>query len=158
MLVERPARGSAPRRGVDDRALDALSSAAGIGGAWWDVEGRLHEVGADTKRALLRSLGLAAETTGEARARLAELSEERVFRPLPVATTISHGGERSLRLGGALADRALPFALTIACDDGSTHVVEIAPSLGRLSEVAAPDGRTGARARHSPARSSARAP
>jgi len=143
ILVERPAQGAALARshGVDDHALDALTSAAGIAGTWWDVEGRLHEVGADTKRALLRSLGLSADTTGDARARLAELSEERAFRPLPVATTISQASERSLRLGGALAHRALPFALTIACEDGSTHVVEIAPGLGRRSEVLAPDGR-----------------
>jgi glycogen debranching enzyme GlgX/4-alpha-glucanotransferase len=144
ILVERQApesASSAPRSGVDDRALDALTAAGGVAGTWWDVEGGLHEVGADTKRALLRSLGLSVDNTGDARARLAELSEECAFRPLPVATTISRGGERSLRLGGALADRALPFALTIACEDGSTHVVEIAPGLGRLSEILAPDGR-----------------
>ena len=143
ILVERPAQGAALARshGVDDHALDALTSAAGIAGTWWDVEGGLHEVGADTKRALLRSLGLSADTTGDARARLAELSGERAFRPLPVATTISRASERSLRLGGALADRTLPFALTIACEDGSTYVVEIAPGLGRRSEVLAPDGR-----------------
>jgi len=143
VLVERLAPESsspAPRGGVDDRALDALSAAAGVSGTWWDVEGGLHEVGADTKRALLRSLGLSADNTGDARARLAELAEERAFRPLPVATTIC-GRARNLRLGGALADRALPFALTIACEDGLTHVVEIAPALGRRSEVLAPDGR-----------------
>ncbi len=141
ILVERPAQEAARRGGLDDHVLDALTSAAGIAGTWWDVEGRLHEVGADTKRALLRSLGLSAENTGDARARLAELSQERAFRPLPIATTISQNGERSLRLGGALADRALSFTLTIACDDGSTHVVEAPPNLGRRGEVLAPDGR-----------------
>jgi glycogen operon protein len=140
ILVETPGRGPA-RGGVDDSALDALAAAAGIAPNWWDVDGRLHEVGADTKRALLASLGLAAATTGEARARLGELAEERAFRPLPVATTIAQDGERTLRLGGALADRPLPFALTIACDDGSTHVVEVPPGLGRRGETAAPDGR-----------------
>ncbi len=143
ILIERPTLepARAPVGGLDDRTLDALSSAAGISGAWWDVVGGRHQVGADTKRALLNSLELSAATTADARARLAELSEERAFRPLPVATTITQGGERVFRLGGALSDRALPFALTIACEDGSTHVVEVAPSLGRRSEVLAPDGR-----------------
>lgn len=140
ILIETRTRVAA-QGGVDDHVLDALAEAAGVAGYWWDVEGRLHQVKADAKQALLKSLGLSADTTGEARARLAELSQERTFRPLPIATTIPVGGDRILRLGGALAEHQRPFALTIACDDGSTHVVEIAPQLGRRSEALAPDGR-----------------
>ncbi len=140
ILVESEAPSFA-RAGVDDHALDALASAAGIASEWFDVEGRRTIVGADTKQALLRSLGLSAATTGEARARLAELSQERCFRPLPISTTLSPGDDQTLRLGGALAERDLPFALSIACEDGSTHVVEVAAQIGRRSEVTAPDGR-----------------
>jgi glycogen debranching enzyme GlgX/4-alpha-glucanotransferase len=140
ILVEAPA--PAPRRGgIDDHVLNALASAAGISAEWWDIEGRRTVVGADTKLALLKSLGLSAANTGEARARLAELAEEAAFRPLPVATTLVKVGTQSLRLGGALADRRAPFALTIACEDGSAHVVEVSCELGLRREIIAPDGR-----------------
>jgi glycogen operon protein len=140
ILVEAPA--PAPRRGgIDDQALNSLASAAGISAEWWDIEGRRTVVGADTKLALLKSLGLSAASTGEARARLAELAEEGAFRPLPVATTILHGSGQNLRLGGALAERQLPFALNIACEDGSAHIVEVSCELGRRREIIAPDGR-----------------
>ncbi|WP_341264349.1 glycogen debranching protein GlgX [Methylocella tundrae] len=140
ILIETRAR-AAGRGGIDDHVLDALAEAAGVVSHWWDVEGRLHKVKAGAKQALLKSLDLSAVSTGEARARLAELSQERTFRPLPVATTISVGGDRTLRLGGALAGSQRPFALTIACEDGSIHEVEITPQLGRRGEALAPDGR-----------------
>ncbi len=140
ILKETPAP-AARRAGIDEHVLDALASAAGVSAEWWDIAGRRTVVGADTKLALLKSLGLSAGSTGEARERLAELAEEAAFRSLPVATTIVQGGARSLRLGGALADRQLPFALAIACDDGSNQVVEVPYELGHRSEVIAPDGR-----------------
>ncbi|ACK49192.1 glycogen debranching enzyme GlgX [Methylocella silvestris BL2] len=141
ILTETAAASARPRAGVDERVLDALAAAAGIAPYWHDIEGRRTDVSVETKLALLRSLELAAANTGEARARLAELSEERAFRPLPVATSLVQHGERTIRLGGALAERQLPFALTIACDDGSTHIVEISPEIGRRGEILAPDGR-----------------
>ena len=64
IVVEAP--GDAPRRrssGVEVETLDRLATAAGIAGEWWDMTGGRHLVGADTKRALLRGMGLAAEST-----------------------------------------------------------------------------------------------
>ena len=67
--ASRAARRQAP--GAADHVLDALAIAAGIAPHWFDVTGKRHEVPADTKRALLTSLGLPADSTGEARASLA---------------------------------------------------------------------------------------
>ncbi len=140
ILVESVAP-SMPRSRVDDYALNALTAAAGIASEWWDVAGRRYLVPADTKLALLASLGLPAATTGEARAHLAALAEERELRPLPIATTSALGGESSIRLGGALADLERRFALTIALEDGSTREIEIRADAGRRSAIAATDGR-----------------
>ncbi|WP_395696669.1 glycogen debranching protein GlgX [Methylocella sp.] len=127
--------------GVDDRVLDRLAAAAGIALDWHDVVGRRTVVSAETKRALLESLGLGARSTGEALGRLGELSQEGAFRPLPVATTLRRGDAQTLRLGGALADAARPFALSIACEDGSTPQIVVPPDLGERRETIAPDGR-----------------
>jgi glycogen debranching enzyme GlgX/4-alpha-glucanotransferase len=141
IVAERVAPSARRRAGIDDRALDALFSAAGIALDWRDVEGRHHPVSADTKHALLASLDLSASTTGEARARLAAIAEEREFRALPIATTLALGESQNLRLGGALADLERRFSLTVASEDGSVRQIEIRPDAGRRSAVAASDGR-----------------
>ncbi|WP_051952478.1 glycogen debranching protein GlgX [Methylocapsa aurea] len=150
ILVERPVPREARRQtGAADDVLDALAEAAGIALEWFDVDGGRHLVGTETKRALLASLDLAASTTGEARARLAELAEERALRPLPVASTIRLGGDSALRLGGPLANLERKFALSIALEDGSTRQIEIASDAGRRCAIAAADGRQ-ALVRHVP--------
>jgi len=142
ILVEHPAPADLRRRsGAADHLLDALCEAAWIAPHWFDVKGARHEVSLDAKRALLASLGLAAASTGEARASLAALAEERELRPLPVATTLRRGEEQRLRLGGALADLERRMALTIALEDGSARRIEIGPDDGRRREIAAADGR-----------------
>lgn len=145
ILVERPGAASAQRRsGVADHVLDALASAAGIAPDWWDVDGARHMVAADAKRALLASLGLPASTNSEARAGLAALAREGALRPLPIAATIRLGAERSLRLGGHLADLERRIALSIALEDGSTRRIEINPDAGRRTTIMAADGRPAA--------------
>lgn len=142
ILVEQPsreARCQAP--GAADHVLDALAMAAGIAPRWYDVNGRQHEVPADTKRALLTALGLPASSTGGARASLALLAEERELRPLPVATTCRRAGETTLRLGGRLAGLARRIGLTIALEDGSMRRVEITADDGQRGEAVAADGR-----------------
>jgi glycogen operon protein len=87
VLVEE-ADPAARRRRVQPETLDRLATAAGIAGEWWDLGGGRHVVGADTKRALLAAMGLAAESTGEARDRLAELAAAHArISPLAALTT-----------------------------------------------------------------------
>ncbi len=85
VVVLAEAAGAAPRRrrGVEPALLDRLAAAAGIAGEWWDLAGGRHVVGADTKRALLAAMGLAAESSGEARDRLFELAA--AHAPAPAA-------------------------------------------------------------------------
>jgi glycogen debranching enzyme GlgX len=142
ILVEQPSREirrQAPA--AAGHVLDALAVAAGIAPRWFDVNGRQHEVPADTKRALLKALGLSASSAGEARASLALLAEERELRPLPVATTLRLSTGKTIRLGGHLAGLARRICLTIALEDGSTRRVEIAAGDGQRGEAAATDGR-----------------
>ena len=141
ILVEQPSR--VARRGAQaaGHVLDALASAAGIAPHWFDVNGRRHEVPANTKRALLAALGLPASSTGEARASLAVLAEERELRPLPVATVLRQSGTPTIRLGGHLAGLARRSGLTIALEDGSSQRVDIAADDGQRVEIATADGR-----------------
>jgi glycogen operon protein len=86
VLAETP--DAAPRRrrtAVEPEVLDRLTAAAGIAPEWWDLAGGRHVVGADTRRALLAAMGLAAESTGEARERLAELAAARAWWQRPPA-------------------------------------------------------------------------
>jgi len=71
---------TSPRRKqsrVAPEVLDRLAAAAGIAGDWWDVSGRRHIVGAETKRALLAAMGFRADATSDAHAHLAAISERR---------------------------------------------------------------------------------
>ena len=89
VLVEEADPAARRRRSrVQPETLDRLATAAGIAGEWWDLGGGRHVVGADTKRALLAAMGLAAESAGEARERLAELAAARErLSPLAALTT-----------------------------------------------------------------------
>jgi glycogen operon protein len=135
LLRETPA---ARRRPHDaGEALALLAGAAGIASGWWDLEGRHHVTGDDTRRALLRSMHLPGDTPAEAADRLARLSEE-AARPLPPALVLRAGEAGALRLGPALRDGAR--RLTIDAEDGSRTVVDIAAGQGVAEPVAAPDG------------------
>jgi glycogen debranching enzyme len=48
-----------------DRLIDELAEKAGIQSVWWTVEGERHDVSIETKRSLLKAMGLAAGTAGD---------------------------------------------------------------------------------------------
>jgi glycogen operon protein len=130
--------------------LDRLARAAGIAPEWNDVQGRRHAVGDDTRRALLAAMGLEATTTGQARARLAELAARRERRALPRTLVVMEGTEARVPIAvddrkrarhGVLhvhdeqgAERGVPFNVDdlpgdsiVACDGGivSRHSVTL---------------------------------
>ena len=75
---------ASPRRGsggVAREVLDRLAASAGIAADWRDVTGRRHVVQPDTKRALLAAMGLAVESTADARAHLAAIAARRKDEP-----------------------------------------------------------------------------
>jgi len=151
VLVEQPV--SEPRRGspgIEPEVLDRLARAAGIAPEWNDVQGQKHAVGDDTRRALLAAMGLEATTTGQARARLAELAARRERRALPRTLVVMEGTEARVPIAvddrkrarhGVLhvhdeqgAERGVPFNVDdlpgdsiVACDGGivSRHSVTL---------------------------------
>lgn len=75
------------------QALSQLADAAGIEGRYWDIHGQLHETAPDTMRALLRALGIAAETETDIAASLARLSENTWRGSLPPVVIAREGSE-----------------------------------------------------------------
>jgi glycogen operon protein len=130
----------APRRGRSDAGelLGRLAAAAGIAAGWWDIEGRHHVTGDDTKRALLKAMNLPAGTAARAEESLARLSED-AARPLPPALVVRAGAGGALRLGPSLAGRRL--RLLLENEQGDRAPFDIAASQGVTEPVAAPDGR-----------------
>ncbi len=86
VVLLRARAGRANRSGVSDAELDHLATAAGIAPVWWDISGREHRTGNDTKRALLLSMRLPAETRDDWRDSLWRLQAPRA---LPTSLTVS---------------------------------------------------------------------
>jgi glycogen operon protein len=142
ILVERPSQTSRRALGVADHLLTRLASEAGIAPYWFDVRGARHDVSAETKRALLAALGLPADSSTEARASLAILSEERALRPLPIASVIRQSSAATLRLGGCLAGAGRRIRLHISCEDGTLLNIAFSGDEGERAQITAADGRS----------------
>ena len=142
VLVDEVDAGSQSRSvGIEPAALDHLAKAAGIATEWTDLGGGMHVVGNDTRRALLTAMGLDAATTGQARARLAELALRRERRVLP-RTLVVPGGS-SPRIAIAIGGRQWPRrgALHIRGESGESHCAPfIIDDLPEDSIVAADGG------------------
>lgn len=130
--------------GVEPAVLERLATASGIAPRWHDVTGVLHEVGEDTRHALLAAMGRDARTTAQARERLALLAAAREARRIPVATVCREGAP--LRL--ALAPRATRHGrgwLHLVDEAGRERRVAFDESDCDIAPVVAADGRTVAR-------------
>jgi glycogen debranching enzyme GlgX/4-alpha-glucanotransferase len=97
--------------GVTDADLDHLATSAGINPIWWDVDGGYHQVGADTKQALLAAMRLPATTPDDLRDSLARLTLEPA---LPPAVTARAQNPIPIRLG-----QPRPAWVTLIREDGS---------------------------------------
>jgi 4-alpha-glucanotransferase len=113
----------------DDGLLDRLASLAGIEPGYHDVLGAWHAPAAETKRALLRAMGLAVETEAEI-ARSASLLDElpwrRALEPVEVVTAGSGAAVISMRFRSDRADR--PVDWRIVMETGATISGSIRPS------------------------------
>ncbi|RYB05937.1 glycogen debranching protein GlgX [Lichenibacterium ramalinae] len=145
LLVER--EGAPPRRVrrlSSEDVLDTLSEAAGVAPEWFAATGRRQRVSPDTKRALLRAMGLEAGTDGEARDSLARLSDRRL-RPLP-PSIVGHTGTTVAVdvMAEGLSGR---HALLVRREDGSEETYNLDLDGGERGAFDAPDGRRGLRVR-----------
>ena len=138
MLSDQPVRPRATT--ADPGGLERLAGAAGIAADWWEVSGRHTSVSPETKRAILRSMGLAATTAGDIRDSLAMLSAERFDRVLPMTVLAREGEAVSLRLAGDLARTSRRIGLLIRRETGGVEELSIPPRSGEEEAVIAPDG------------------
>ena len=145
LLVER--EGAPPRalrRPSSEEVIDTLAEAAGIAPEWFAVSGRRQRVSPDSKRALLRAMGLEAGTDGEARDSLARLSDRRL-RPLP-PSVVGHTGT-TVALDVVANDLAGRHDILVRREDGSEETYNLDLDSGDRGAFDAPDGRRGLRVR-----------
>lgn len=111
---------------MTDAALAALAEAAGVAPVWQDVHGARHEVSAETLRATLRGIGIAAETDHDIRGSQADL-QRKSGAPAPLVTAqagaaVRMPGRWQARLeGGGQAEGRD----TISLDAPGYHRVEV---------------------------------
>ena len=135
--------------------LHELAEAAGLALRWRDVHGEWHEVGPDTLRAVLKSLGLPAGTEGEITSSLASLQHPARLPPLLTAdcgqTVAVPGDQYHLVLedgreySGRVVDGAIPVPTTPGYHRlsvaGQETVLAAAPLSGWTVADAAPGQR-----------------
>ncbi len=140
LVEEAQAEKKEPGAGIEPDVLDRLAIAAGIAPEWIDVGGQAHVVGDDTRRALLTAMGLGAATTGQARARLAELAARRERRVLPRTLVVAEGDV--LRIAIAVGDSQWPRRglLHVRREDGEVRVVPFSVDDLPGDSVVAADG------------------
>ena len=99
LLTEAAGAGARRDSSADSAVLDRLAREAGLASAWWDVDGHLHQVTDDTKRALLSGMQLPAETRSDAADSLARLAALR-GAPVPPVLIAAEGAAISVPLRG----------------------------------------------------------
>ena len=145
LLVEREGAASRPvKRPSSDEVVAILAEAAGIAPEWFTATGRRNRVSPDSKRAILRSMGLEAGTDGEARDSLTRLSDRRL-RPLP-QTMVGHTGSTTMLeiVVDGLSGR---HDVAVLREDGTVDSHNLDVDGGERGAFNAPDGRRGLRTR-----------
>ncbi|HQY48518.1 MAG TPA: 4-alpha-glucanotransferase, partial [Usitatibacteraceae bacterium] len=143
ILVEERDAAARPT-GVEPAVLERLAAASGIAPRWHDVTGVLHEVGEDTRHALLAAMGRDARTTSQARERLAALAAAREMRRVPVATVCREGTPPQLPLAPS-APRHGRGWLHLVDETGRERRIAFDEAACGIEPVVAADGRTVAR-------------
>ncbi len=113
----------------NDRLINELAEKAGIHSVWWTVAGERHDVSIETKRALIKALGFAAETAGDVAESLKRLGA--LSRPAPE--------ERKCHLSPAVESGRKIFGLAAhlyALRDRTASALGDFSTLGDFSEAA----------------------
>ncbi len=112
---------------TDPHLLEKLAAAAGLATEWWETGGTHHRTTPDTNRALLRALGLPADSTTEAAHSLAHLAHIREHRALPHALVLRHGQPARIRLPLPARHRARAVRLHLTTETGETRAIAATP-------------------------------
>lgn len=124
-----------------DQALDRLAAAAGIVPDWWDLSGTNHRVPRATKEVMLRAMGLAVSTAGEARDALEQLADRRDRRRLPETAHGTEGQPLTLCLSMPDAPVRLPAHLVLTNEAGEKTTLDRAGHTVGEDQMPALDGR-----------------
>jgi glycogen operon protein len=123
--------------------LATLAEAAGLAPDWWDIAGTNHRVPDDTRRALLRAMGIAADSPADIAQSLHDLANARNFVALPPSLVVREGQGVTVTLGPALAALPRAIALRLRRPDGSEQRFVVPPDAEGCGQITAVDGRVG---------------
>ena len=125
-----------------EQLLDRAASWFGIGGGFWDIFGHYHTTSAEAKQAILRALGVAADSAEDLEQALAALARNEWERLLPPAVVTGEAGPVELPLHVAAERLGARARFTVRREDGESGEFEL--NLWELPQVASVemDGRT----------------
>jgi len=107
-----------------DNALDLLAEEVGICPSYWDIEGISHTTTQDTKREILRALGIAAETDEDAVASLKDWREKPWQRLAPPVMVLRRHEEKvQLEVEVSIQDNLqfTPLHWILSEENGTIH-------------------------------------
>ncbi len=127
VLLAEAADERGPRPGATDEARERLAREAGIAPIWWDIAGRRHDVGLETKCHLLAAMRLPAASPSDIADSLARLDAARAASPLPPALVVRAAASITVPLGPS----ARGGWLSLAREDGGEARFPLPPNEAR---------------------------
>ena len=125
-----------------EQLLDRAASWYGIDGGFWDIFGTYHTTSVAAKQAILRALGVAADSAADLEQALGALARNEWERLLPSAVVAGENGPVELPLHVAAESLGGRARIVVRREDGESSEFEL--DLGDLPRVASAemDGRT----------------
>ncbi len=130
-----------------EQLLDRAASWFGIDGGFWDIFGNHHTTSVAAKQAILRALGVAADSAADLEQSLAALARHEWERLLPPAVVTGEGGQVPVPLHVPAEWLGMRAHFTVRREDGEGSEFDL--NLWDLPQVASVqmDGRTWVRVR-----------
>jgi 4-alpha-glucanotransferase len=121
--------------------LEHLTELAGIEPDYWDIWGNYHPVSAESKRSLLRALGISAENDAAIAASMRELEEDPWRHPLPPVAVVREGGPATFPVTLPADDADVAIACEVTDENGTRHRFSFRPVDALPSKTRVVDGR-----------------
>ena len=121
--------------------LESLTELAGIEPDYWDIWGNYHPVSAESKRSLLRALGIRAENDTAITASIRKLEEDPWRHPLPPVAVVREGGPAGFPVTLPADDADVAIACEVIDENGARHEFSFRPADAAPSKTRVIDGR-----------------
>jgi 4-alpha-glucanotransferase len=121
--------------------LEHLTELAGIEPDYWDIWGNYHPVSAESKRSLLRALGISADNDAAIAASIRELEEDPWRHPLPPVAVVREGGPATFPVTLPADDADVAIACEVTDENGTRHRFSFRPVDALPSKTRVVDGR-----------------